>query len=262
MFFRLQTFGFAGHSQEAAGAAFSFIELLAVMALIAVMSIPLFLVTLSALAMDSATDQVASTLDAAASYSKANNTYVWVGFFEEDSTSLCNQPSRAGIGRIVISVVASKDCTQIVDPFGKGMPIDSARLTQVYKLLRIENIHFSDVTVPLNPQPDGSGASWETRPDVRTPEKTSRIGESSPSSTIFPFTYPVGSLATLPQYTFLKTIQFSPHGEVILNTSYSLVPWIEIGLQAVHGHFKGSGGADLAAIQISGVTGEIKTYRP
>ena len=242
-------------------AAFSFIEMLAVIMLIALLSTPLVLIGLTNLNIRSATDEVAGILEMAASYSKTNNTYVWVGFFEEDPNAPIHQPAKAGVGRIVISVVASNDCTGIVDPFGQGMQIDPARLIQVCKLLRIENIHFADIPSPLKPELDGVGDSWDSRPEVQTPYKTSRIGESSPNNTIFPFIYPVGTFVTLPRYTFLKTIQFTPQGEAILNTSYSLVPWIEIGLQPVHGHCKGSDLANMSAIQVSGITGEIKIYR-
>ena len=232
------------------------------MALIAMMSTPLVLVSLNALNMSRATDQVAGFLEKAASYSKTNNTYVWVGFFEEDPTTPFNQPAKAGIGRIVISMVASKDCTSIVDPFGKGMRIDPTRLVQVDQLLRIENLHFADVASPLKPEANGGGDSWNTRPDIQMSQKTSRIGESSPNNTIFPFIYPVGTVVLFPKYTFFKTILFSPCGEAVMNTSYNLVPWLEIGLQPVHGNNKGSQPTNMAAIQVSGVTGEVKIYRP
>ena len=38
----------------------------------------------------------------------AQNTYVWVGFFEENSTeTVVSTPRNPGIGRIIVSVVAS-----------------------------------------------------------------------------------------------------------------------------------------------------------
>jgi hypothetical protein len=65
-----------------------------------------------------------------------------------------------------------------------------------------------------------------------------------------------------PQYTFLKTIEFTPEGEALLNTSYSLAPWIEVGLEPVHGGFRDAAGKNFAAVQIAGVSGTIKIYRP
>src|SRR5690348_16959799 len=50
---------------------------------------------------------IKGALDTARTYAKANNTYAWVGFFEEDFSN----PATAGTGRIVMSIVASKDGT-------------------------------------------------------------------------------------------------------------------------------------------------------
>jgi len=239
-------------------AAFTLIEMLSVTALMVVLIAPVCLVTSGTGDVTRATNEVANLLESAATYSRANNTYVWVGFFEEDPNGV---PARSGTGRIVISVVASKDGTRIVDPPWPGTEIDASRLIQVSKLLKIENMHFGDVPAPVNSDPGGGGDSWDTRPDVQTPYVTYRIGGSSPNRTSFPFVYPVGNSQAASQYKFVKTIQFSPDGETLLNTSYSLVPWIEIGLQPGHGSVRDAVSRNLAAIQVSGVTGSVRIYR-
>jgi prepilin-type N-terminal cleavage/methylation domain-containing protein len=239
-------------------AAFTLIEMLSVTAIMAVLIAPVCLVTRNTGDVTHATSEVANLLETAATYSRANNTYVWVGFFEEDPDAV---PARSGTGRIVVSVVASKDGTRIVDPLGPGTGIDSGLLVQVCKLLKLENMHLADVTAPANPEAGGGGDSWDTRPEVKTSHVTYRIGESSPNRTIFPFGYPVGNSKSVPQYQFVKTIQFSPDGETLLNTSYSLVPWIEIGLQPAHGNARDGRSTNLAAIQVSGVTGSVRIYR-
>src|SRR2546421_10651952 len=53
----------------------------------------------------SAAYTIKGVLDTARTYAKANNTYTWVGFFEENATN----PGADGIGRVVISIVASQD---------------------------------------------------------------------------------------------------------------------------------------------------------
>jgi hypothetical protein len=55
----------------------------------------------------SAAYTIKGALDTARTYAKANNTYTWVGFFEEDISSAT--PGTAGTGRLVMSIVASKD---------------------------------------------------------------------------------------------------------------------------------------------------------
>lgn len=239
-------------------AAFTLIELLSVMALTALLIAPVCLVTGGSGNVTYATNEVASLLELAATYSRANNTYVWVGFFEEDPSVV---PARSGARRLVVSAVASKDGTRIVDPSGPGEEIDAGRLIQIGKLLKIENMHLSDVSAPLAPDASGGGDLWDTRPEVQTPYVTYRIGESSPSRTIFPFIYPVGNSQAVAQYKFLKTIEFSPDGETVLNTSYSLVPWIEIGLQPILSIERDVKHANLAAIQVSGITGGVRIYR-
>src|SRR5437868_5265347 len=65
----------------------------------------------------SAAYTVKGVLDQARTYAKANNTYTWVGFFEEDVSQPSTTPqATTGIGRIVMSVVASKDGTIIYSP--------------------------------------------------------------------------------------------------------------------------------------------------
>ena len=58
----------------------------------------------------SAAYTIKGVLDTARTYAKANNTYVWVGFFEEDGSIPSASPTATpGNGRIVMSIVASKD---------------------------------------------------------------------------------------------------------------------------------------------------------
>jgi len=242
-------------------AAFTLMEMLAVMMLMAIVITPLCLRARSAGDVTDAVNTVAGLLETAASYSRANNTYVWVGFFEENSSAAPSLPAQSGTGRIVVSVVASKDGTPIVDASGPGTPIDSARLIQVCKLTKIENMHLADVPSPVNPDASGGAGEWDARPEVRTAHVTYRIGETSPNRTSFPFRYPVGITATVSEYNFVKTVRFSPDGEALLNTSYSLVPWIEVGFQPANGIPVNRNCANVAAIQVSGVSGSIEIYR-
>jgi prepilin-type N-terminal cleavage/methylation domain-containing protein len=237
---------------------FTLVELMVVLALALIVIVPLAGGIRTAGDATAAVWDVASALEFASVYARTNNTYVWVGFYEEN---MAVAPGVSGTGRIVISVVASGDGTQIVEPTGTGKTIDPSRLVQVGKLIKINNMHLADVPFPASSDPAGAADSWDARPSVQTKYVTYAIRETEPSKTAFPFTYPVGGIVP-PQYTFLKTIEFTPEGEALLNTSYSLAPWIEVGLEPVHGGFRDAAGKNFAAVQIAGVSGTIKIYRP
>src|SRR5437016_14086749 len=90
--------------------AFTLLEMLVVMGIIATLMVlvaPAFTTIKGGTDVTSAAYTVKSVLDTARTYAKANNTYTWVGFFEEDISS--TTPATAGPGRLVMSIVASKD---------------------------------------------------------------------------------------------------------------------------------------------------------
>jgi len=55
--------------------------------------------------------------------------------------------------------------------------------------------------------------------------------------------------------TFSRVIQFSPQGETIAQVN--LVQWVNVGLQPIRGQQN-----NLAALQISGTTGEVRLFQP
>jgi len=198
---------------------------------------------------------ISAALEQARSHALGNNTYVWVGFYEEDVSQSSTSPATPGIGRIVISTVASKDGTIIYDPNSLAT-IDPTRLAQVGKLTKIQNSHlttFADGT--------GTGSTFDTRPPVTY--GTARIGDTTPpSASLTPFQYPVGTSAPTAQYTFLKAIQFSPRGEArINNNNFTLKTVAEIGLRQTHGAVVDTASPNVVAIQFSAISGDTKVYR-
>ena len=98
---------------------FTLIELLIVISIIAILMVllsPAFTSLKSAGDVTSAAYTIKGVLDTARTYAKANNTYTWVGFYEERRRNPASpNPDTPAVGRLVISIVASKDGTNVHD---------------------------------------------------------------------------------------------------------------------------------------------------
>src|SRR5438874_12548394 len=224
--------GFTSLKLRERASAFTLLELLIVIGIIAVLLVlvaPALTNIKSAGEVTSAAYTSKGALDTARTYAKANNTYTWVGFYEENVSNPSSPNSDTpAIGRLVMSIVASKDGTSVYDPNSLAT-IAPTKLIQVGKLTKIENVHLWTHT----DAPSGIGSTLDTRPNVAS---TYCIGNSSPSNSATPFQYPVGNPAPAAQYTFVKAIQFSPKGEArIDNNSSPLQTAAEIAIEPTHG---------------------------
>src|SRR5207244_7186665 len=214
---------------------FTLLELLIVVGIIGLLLVliaPAFTYIKGGADVTSAAYTIKGVLDTARTYAKANNTYTWVDFYEEDASQASTSPATAGTGRLVMSIVASKGGTMLyATPLGSSFTLDAApnqtALTQVGKLTKIENVHLKTFAAPTaTPPPD----TFDTRP---APALTAQIGDTTPAAPYLSFGYPVGTSS--PQYPFTKVIQFNPRGEgVVDNSNYfasgaSLTPVSEIG---------------------------------
>jgi prepilin-type N-terminal cleavage/methylation domain-containing protein len=241
---------------------FTLLELLIVVGIIAVLMIliaPAFTTIKSGGDVTSAAYTIKGVLDTARTYAKANNTYAWVGFYEENvSNPASPNSSTPPVGRVVMSIVAAKDGTTVYDPNNLAT-IDPTKLIQVGKLTKIGNLHLWTHT----DTPTGTGATFDTRPNVAT---TYCIGDSSPTNSATPFQYPVGNPAPSALYAFQKVLQFSPRGEArINNNSNSPQSAVEIAFDQTHGTATPAPGppapANALAIQINGFAGDVRIYR-
>src|SRR5438876_8791313 len=137
---------------------FTLLELLIVLSIIGILLVllaPAFTTIKGGTDVTSAAYTIKGVLDTARTYAKANNTYVWVGFYDEDVSS--GTPGTAGTGRVVMSIVASKDGTKVYD--ANSTSIDSTKLIQVGKLIKIDNIHL-----PLFALGTAMGDTFDARP--------------------------------------------------------------------------------------------------
>ena len=271
--------------QRERASAFTLIELLVVIGIIAllmVLVVPAFTNIKSGTDATGAAYTVKGALDTARTYAKANNTYVWVGFYEEDVSTSSTTPATPGTGRLVMSIVASKDGTTVYNPNSTTNPdpIDPTRLTQVTKLVKLDNVHL-----PLFAIGSGTGETFDTRPALQNDGGAavynySRFGElnaAAPNTapytnSQFPFWYPLTAASQAQaQYYFLKTMQFSPTGECRINSTYDVRRVVEVGLLQTHGTAipaptGGSGSTftysgNVAAVQITGFGSSVKIYR-
>src|SRR5881296_2261044 len=100
---------------------FTLLELLIVISIIGILLVligPAFTSLKGGTDVTSAAYTIKGVLDTARTYAKANNTYTWVGFYEEDvsqsSVIPAPDPRCTGcVGRLVMSIVASKNGTNL-----------------------------------------------------------------------------------------------------------------------------------------------------
>jgi prepilin-type N-terminal cleavage/methylation domain-containing protein len=262
--------------------AFTLVELLVVVAIVLILTLllaPAFTSLKSAGDVSTAAYTIKGVMEQARTYAMANNTYVWVGFYEEKASAPSTTPATPGNGRLVMSTVASLDGTTTYGSATNGT-IAAIKLRQVGKLVKIENIHL-----PLFAIGTGTGDTFETRPALpleptggynyaRFGELNNGIPNTAPYTTPFDFQYPVGNPAPTAQYVFKKIFQFSPLGEgrVSNSNTYNIRRFVEIGLIQTHSEVvptptSGAGTStatydgNVVALQISGFGGNVKIYR-
>jgi len=253
--------------QRERASAFTLIELLVVVGIIGLLLAllaPAFTYIRGGTDVTSAAYTIQDVLNTARTYAKANNTYTWVGFFEENAPPPASPVATPGIGRVVMSIVASTDGTMLYTaPLTTPTPLPSGSLIQVGKLTTVDNVHLKTFPAATDtPPPD----TFDTRPAVSS--TAVQIGNdiiTDPSTPTAPpnpslqFQYPLSGTA---QYQFVKIVQFNPRGEgVIDNSNYTMAPVSEIGIQPTHGTTLDTTSTNPVAIQFTGFGASVKIYR-
>jgi len=253
---------------------FTLLELLVVIAIIAILMVlvaPAFTNIKSGNDITTAAYTISGTLEQARNYAMANNTYVYVGFYEENAGSLTTTnatPPYPGKGRLVLAIVASQDGTTLCeDPAstsGNPIVLTANKIIQVGRLIKVEGLHVTDIGAPspaTSPSPDPN--SLAGRPDLPytyaspTYDYQNRINSDDTHSPENHTKYPFVTQG----YTFYKTVRFNPRGEASLNATYDLRRAAEIGLRPAHGTTVDTTSRNVVAIQFSGVGGNFKIYR-
>jgi Tfp pilus assembly protein FimT len=260
--------------------AFTLLELLVVVGivtLLVVLAIPAFTTRKSADEVTNAAYTIAGVLEQARNYALSNNTYVWVGFYEENSTATSPTnatPPYPGKGRLVVAAISSVDGTKIFDDADPPTFLPAVRIKQLGRLTRVEGIHMTEIGAPPSPtpfsppDPNGiDGRPAQPYADGSPFDHYNRISSDDPGTkqvngdrTQFPF--------VAQSYTFYKTVRFSPRGEANINSTYSLKHAAEIGLISTHGNSAPTPptsparySGNVVALQFNGIGGNIKIYR-
>ncbi len=217
---------------------FSLVEMLVVVAVIALIS---SFAAYAISSMKNSHDMTKSShlllgaLEQARTYAMANNTYAWVGFFEENGASTSTNPATSGIGRVVISMVASQDGTRYSDnvisssqPEAFGIDSSSTSsnkttLVQIAPLLKLTGVHLvaanSGTSTENNPSRPSVPAAYQVGDTAgQTPDNSGgsfaqHIGSTGPNPTTFSYPLAVAGVTSAAQYTFSKIIEFNPQGE-------------------------------------------------
>jgi hypothetical protein len=235
-----------------------------IIALLMVLVAPAFTSLKSAGDVTGAAYTIKGVLETARTYAQANNTYTWVGFYEENMTATTptnNNPAYPGKGRVLMAIVASTDGTKIYQDTDPLSPLPSDRISQIGKLVRIENVHLTDIGNPSpTPNPTPTPDTLSARPYTAYTEGSpfdhfNRISSDSSDTTLFTF--------TAQNYTFYKTIRFSPSGEANINSTYALKHAGEVGLVQTHGDTAPTPPytGNVVAIQFTGIGGSVKIYQ-
>jgi prepilin-type N-terminal cleavage/methylation domain-containing protein len=268
--------------------AFTLLELLIVVGIIGLLLVllaPAFTTIKGGTDFTNAVYGIQGSLEYARTYAKANNTYVFVGFAEVDSSfdpSVSPQVTTGPTpyGRVAVALVASKDGTRhfqyATTDQGNDWQLnydDSTKpeyrgghLVAVGKLQRYENSHFLVDFPSWTPtdHPNSNMARYQ-------PTGPPYILGNASSSSVTPFSWPLGSpLSSGYQYRFDRVVYFDPSGVARIATATNanaIVQVMEIDFQPTHGTLvpaipTNQDTGNQAAIQIAPMSGEIRVYRP
>jgi len=231
---------------------FTLVEILVVLAIVSILTSILLLSiagTKSSRDLANGAYSIQGALEQARTYAMASGTYTWVGFFEENASS----PGTAGVGQIVVSIVASANGMNLVTAGSGTTLLPSSSLIQVSKLMKVPNVHLNSVA-----------SSAVTRPSIVGTPSTYQVGSANfpnPATSSWSFLYPLtAATSSAAQYTFTQIIQFNPQGDAN-RIADNPTQYLEVGLQPAYGNAVGAG-ANYAVIQVTGIGGQVITYRP
>lgn len=214
-----------------AGAAFTLIELLAVMAVItvmAVLSVPAFSSISSSGRTNQAVVEIAGLLENARQYAVSKNTYVWVAFAKEESAT--------DGGVLMVAVVASKD----------GMKHEASG--------SVPGGDFNQVSqVKVFPQ-----LAWEDAGKYGGLEGMAASQQTGSANNVAGSGFKLKVPGRTGTMTFTQAVEFQPTGEA--RNSGSPIDVLEFAVLPKKPKVDADSGG-VAVFRVNGLTGQTRIYR-
>jgi prepilin-type N-terminal cleavage/methylation domain-containing protein len=228
--------------------AFTLVELLTVMVIIGILA-ALAAPTLHGIngnEVGRAIYSVSDTLDQARAYAMSRNTYVYVGVVQDTNSSAA--------GSMVLGVVASNQGTQMFSAGNPNLSSSSGSFSPINKLLRIENVHAA--SIPAS-SPTGGNPRQVVPNSYKLGDASFDPATPAYSFTVGPYRFTsAAGVSTAPGVSSAGMLQIDPQG-VVSEVGGLSAPFFEMGLEPDYGNQ-----ANYAALQIAGVTGAVRIYRP
>jgi prepilin-type N-terminal cleavage/methylation domain-containing protein len=193
-----------------------------------------------------AAGDIQGILEQARSYAMANNTYVYAGIQEQDGV---NPSSNSGVGRVAIGVVASKTGMRGYSNTATPGPLLGTNINPLGSVKYFDNVHLT------NSSKVGRGGNMtRSTPDVD-------LGTNTNCVTTFQIP-PTGTA----KYSFKRVLEFDPQGVARYQTNSTFDAntknYLEIPLMSARGNVAMTNSSNTAVIQIDGITGAVRLYRP
>jgi len=227
-----------------------------IIGILATLMMPAFNALSGAGTLTKSASDISDIFKQARTYAMGKNTYVYVGIQEVDEVAAQAGKVSNGIGRIVLATVASADGTRPYTNSPGPLSVDIVPLGKVH--------YFDNLHVATNAGALISGTNMTGRPGgpTYTGSTNNFVDLSQVGTNGISFNWTNGI-----NYSLAPVIEFDPQGvaRVQSNSTYSpaMESYIELPLVPTHGNIApGVIPSDQAAIQINGLTGAVRVYRP
>ena len=229
-------------SKSVSSKGFTLIEMLMVMAVIALLSlsVPSIQSALTSGTFNSNTSQMNDVLRAAYASAISRNTYVWVG--------LAQMPNNGGVGVVVT-----------YSPSGNPDDVLSPTPTYLFKPVILKNLNLATISTSTISNPDrvtGTTAVAQVFSASNNLTVTSSAGTATapaiPAS-LGGIQQTIGTYGSQTIPTAL--LEITPSGQVSMSSGK--IPWLEIGLQPSNPRSK-----EAAVLQVNSLNGRVVQFLP